>query len=594
LRRLWPEKAESDICVAVLVAGIYPAWLTFAGYAFTTTAFAAAFLASVLSLSYWQPGRAWSIVPHSFLTAFVFWIHPTGGAVALTSILAVGLVAARRGNYAALLLHVAIVACAILIYLKVVHPWMNLAMTPQGYSPNTHYPSLMGQLELLIHPGRLLNFVAMVGGSAANMAVATAGIGVVGILYCLERTASDRFIGTSSSIWILISLSPIAIAALGAISLLGFEQTATDFWIYGRYLEGALLPALAIGVLGFRRGLRNIPVAIAVGLVGLLLALRMPAHAPNNIIDTVGFWPQILWPELSIVFWMIAGAIVVAIAGLLGRFPAFIIFTVVSAVNVYGQTKWHNNLLSFYSAPPALAKMIRDNFPQETCVGFNPKLPDNAQGMQQERYLLYSFYLFNYGYRRMTPVEWSGQCDGPYLTYSLDDEAIKAFPVVAREIASSLYLIQKTNDGAVSTKAVSGVQLFKNRGDYCFLQSCLVSDGFTLAQSSLTGQLSGNTLSTNGRPGFLFFGPYMPMSKGSYVLTISGAFADSEGCVVDVSADTGKSILASSPLAALEIDKNGKRRLHVKLDHDVIDLEIRMQVSASTKLDITGYEFRQE
>ena len=63
--------------------------------------------------------------------------------------LAVALQAWRWRDARPLLLHVAVVAALIFAYQRGIHPWIVASMTPQGYAPEAHYPSLASALKTL-------------------------------------------------------------------------------------------------------------------------------------------------------------------------------------------------------------------------------------------------------------------------------------------------------------------------------------------------------------------------------------------------------------------------------------------------------------
>ena len=90
----------------------------------------------------------------------------------------------------------------------------------------------------------------------------------------------------------MIGAAPIAIIGLGAISFFQWERFQGEFWIFGRYLDGAVLPVLAIGFAVFRPDIRLAAASIFLLAVGLLLAVMVPPGIEHDISDTISFWPQ--------------------------------------------------------------------------------------------------------------------------------------------------------------------------------------------------------------------------------------------------------------------------------------------------------------
>jgi len=245
---------------------------------------------------------------------------------------------------------------------------------------------------------------------------------------------------------LFMGAAPLCIMALGAISFFQWDHFEGDFWIYGRYADGAVLPLLAIGLAVFRANMRFAFISIFLLATGLLLDAMAPSGVEHNIVNTVSFWPQYLIKDPRFLVWMLLGAIAVTAIARFGKRLAIALMVIAFPAAVYHQIVWHDWILSDFSAPSSLVGIVRNNFAPGTCVGFNPSLPADATLFQSERYHLNSFYLFNYGYRRMSPAEWMAQCDGPYLTYDISNlvESGKA-KLVAREVKSNLLLVQKSD-----------------------------------------------------------------------------------------------------------------------------------------------------
>lgn len=449
LRRVLPQAEPSRLLTVTIISALYPTWIISAGYAFATTAFAAVFLASLLALFLWSRDNPFSILPHAALVGYLYWVHPTAAAVAGASVLAVALAAWRWRDARPLLLHVAFVAALILTYQWGVHPWIVASMTPPGYAPEFHYPSLMSALKALFTWHGLTVFVTMVSGQFAYLIVTSFGMALAGLLFCARQTLgapTDRAEAneTMRSVCLLIGLAPIGIIALGAIAFFHWDRFEGGFWIYGRYLDGVILPVLAIGLAVFRPDIRLALTSVFLLATGLLLSWMVPSGVEHDISDTVAFWPQYLIRDSGFLTWMLLGAVAVAAVAQFGRRLAVALMAASLALTIYHQTVWHQWFLTELSAPSPLVETIRRTVPRGTCVGVNPTLPADATLFQATRYRLHSFYLFDYGYRRMSPAEWLAHCDGPYLTYDgLDLARIGTIRRIASDAKSGLLLVQR-------------------------------------------------------------------------------------------------------------------------------------------------------
>jgi hypothetical protein len=453
LRRVLPQTQPSRLLTATIISALYPTWIISTGYAFATTAFATVFLASALALFLWSRDNPLSILPHAALTGYLYWVHPTGAAVAAVSVLAVALGAARWRDPRPPLLHAALVAALILAYQLGVHPWIVASMTPPGYAPEFHYPSLASALKTLFTWHGFGVFVTMAAGQFAYFIVASFGMALAGLLFCLRQTlrtpgdegraAADDNLRT---VYLLIAVAPLGVMALGAIAFFHWDHFEGGFWIYGRYLDGAILPVLAIGLAVFRPDLRFAFASIFVLAAGLVLAAMVPSGIEHDISDTVAFWPQYLSRNAGFFTWMLLGGIAVAAAAKFGQRIVVPLMAASFALSIYHQTIWHHWFLTELSAPSPLVDTIRSTVPRGSCVGINPALPAEATLVQATRYRLHSFYLFDFGYRRMSPNEWLEQCNGPYLTYDVPDlELIGSVRRIGTDAKSGLLLVQRAD-----------------------------------------------------------------------------------------------------------------------------------------------------
>jgi len=124
----------------------------------------------------------------------------------------------------------------------------------------------------------------------------------------------------------------------------------------------------------------------------------------------------------------------------------------------------------------------------------------------------------------------------------------------------------------------------------CIPPYCLKRDGFRALENSLVGVLQDGRLQSNGKAGFLHFGPYASMEKGVYQLTVRGTAEATDSAWVDVASGKGAVIhgrfkLLTVPSGREQILASGR----VKLDSSVDDLEVRVYVGTQDKVALRGY-----
>lgn len=102
------------------------------------------------------------------------------------------------------------------------------------------------------------------------------------------------------------------------------------------------------------------------------------------------------------------------------------------------------------------------------------------------------------------------------------------------------------------------------------------------------GKLEGSKLVSDGRAGYLLFGPYAPIQAGTYTMSMKGS-ADSlpagAKVVIDVASGKGKVIHGSLPANVT----GPLPSFDVTLPENVTDLEVRIQVSKDAKVAVESY-----
>ena len=98
------------------------------------------------------------------------------------------------------------------------------------------------------------------------------------------------------------------------------------------------------------------------------------------------------------------------------------------------------------------------------------------------------------------------------------------------------------------------------------------------------GVADENALVSDGRTGFLAYGPYIPVEAGDYKLVLYGAGVHTDSCWVDITSGGGTVQYAQYPLVPVL----SSQIIHI--DEDVDDLEVRVFVGAGDRVRLEGYE----
>ncbi|WP_213767049.1 glycosyltransferase [Caballeronia sp. dw_19] len=117
-------------------------------------------------------------------------------------------------------------------------------------------------------------------------------------------------------------------------------------------------------------------------------------------------------------------------------------------------------------------------------------------------------------------------------------------------------------------------------------------DANALSRFTQVGEFTGSSLRTDGRSGYLVFGPYADLAAGSYSVTISGFFRHALQAVVDVAGSSGTHQYFVADLSTLV--SGTAARFRFTLAHDVAKVELRIAVGQATDIEISGYQFERE
>jgi len=116
-------------------------------------------------------------------------------------------------------------------------------------------------------------------------------------------------------------------------------------------------------------------------------------------------------------------------------------------------------------------------------------------------------------------------------------------------------------------------------------------DANALSRFMQVGEFTGSSLRTDGRSGYLVFGPYVDLAAGSYSVTISGSFRHAMQALVDVSsAGTQQYFVADLST----VGSGTAARFRFRLAHDVANAELRIAVGQSTDIEISWYQIVRE
>lgn len=610
LRHIFPRHGFWAVFFAVVVSATYPSWISMSGYAFSTSGFVLVYMLSLLALIRVSGNNAFTIIPYSILVGYLYWIHPTGVAVVAASLLVAAGLAWHTRRTAFFLLHSLIAAAMIMAYQSGIHAWLNQIMTPENYSAWDHYGNLSTFLKrCLVSDTFWFQWPVAALGHSSAIIISTFGVVIFAVAESSKKifSSSERIQDRDSdiltnSVLVFMIISILAVILIGSFVLecgiieLGLKRDF-DLWIFGRYSDHVLLPLFATGLMVAWKGRYAVITCVFLFAAGLFLHIvtyETNAVSYINEVNMQGFWPQSVFSNAGFLIWFALGMAGIILAGVLKKnifaFVAMPLFFL-SAMN---QSAWHKSILSHYSNPTGVVDFVRSNFPFGTTIGFDPGQP--PAGPIKERRNLYSYYFFNYDFRRMSPEEWMNGFNGPYLTYTLDEIGDSGkTKIIGREMYSGLFVALKKDEmdkiPADSIIYIDGLYIDETEDGCCLTAGCFSVHGEELTKFSRVGVLRDGEMISNGQSGFLFYGPYVNLKKGHYYLRIEGSYEEPSGAVLDVVSEVGKKKHLEVALADV-VNISETTVLPFSVPSDVDHLEVRLKVSEDTKLSIRGYEIK--
>lgn len=179
--------------------------------------------------------------------------------------------------------------------------------------------------------------------------------------------------------------------------------------------------------------------------------------------------------------------------------------------------------------------------------------------------------------------EFSTLLDGAQPIVSADKQLV-FFPIPAKYSANIL------------PEGLSPAQIMERANfvvEHCMLPECLkLSINENSGIPHQVGILRSNKIITDGRPGFIAFGPQVTMSSGKYLLQIYGTAQNIDGAKIDVISDGGVNILANFEHISSPVSSEILLEKEIQLNEQSKQLEVRIFVNTKTVLDLSGYKLR--
>jgi len=137
--------------------------------------------------------------------------------------------------------------------------------------------------------------------------------------------------------------------------------------------------------------------------------------------------------------------------------------------------------------------------------------------------------------------------------------------------------------------AMSGKTLKKAMSELCLSGLCIKNMMESTNVFTQVGSLNNGIMRSTGKRGFLFFGPYLPIQKGLYKLTVRGEAEQTAGAWLDIVGDKGQVKFFRTEEFNVEQNSGSLISAFVSIPQDIIDLEIRLYVTEASVVSVRDY-----
>lgn len=580
----------------VLLAAAYPAYPIMSGYAYSQPAFVLVFLLSCFTLLRYPRTSYPGQLMFGFLVGFLYWVHPTALAVMVAAaIVGLASVASDLKTLRPALLSVFVAALMIAAYKLLLHPSLMDAMTPEGFEAKKHYPAISEKLLAVLSFSAAVDFLTRFLGQLSYVIVSTLSILTVGLYVfpniLMSKNGKIVSIDINRPFYIFVLFSFIFLLFTVSAFFLKDYGSALNTWFYGRYLEGLLLPILFISLVHRMDRRTNALISLSI-IISFIVLFSFSGFTRTwlNLINISAFWPAILPIYDGVLWWFAAGAIGCALAIAAPRPVQISLLVVLFGLCTAEQINWHRGSFGITSTPSELPEFVRRNLEPGSCIGIGSGPEDRNYFLARERFNLYSYYLYDYRYERMTPERWAATCDGYYLSYQDADELAALGAVqVGMEVKTRLFVYAKSFPKDADRRSYGPYFVQRLPAD--------APDRFALGVSAAeilqfrgVGAFGDDMLQTTGKAGFLFYGPYIHVAPGPLKFKVFGIANDVDGAWIDIASDGGRTIHAKFPVQ----QTNGKIGVladgEFALPKAVRDFEIRLKVHEDSDIQFQHYD----
>lgn len=596
LFKMFPKDSFDKVFLASLFAALYPGFIVMSGYAFATPAFIMFYVLSLLCLkNALDKGGILRWVAFAFFSGYLYWIHPLGIVPCFAAILIILKMANKHGGYAIALTSLISLGMVIL-YHSVFLLFLDNAMGKWGSEQSLHYSATLTELISKLATFRYWErFVSFFLGQVGGLLIGSFGF----VFYIFIRDGKYKYERDVSLQYNDIVLGYMGFIIIGILTVGAFQLatgdpvTRGDFYIYGRYVEMSIMPALGAGFLCFRKNWKNVFIPLFLFVVGVFLDAVAQDALYFNEINIVAFWPRVFLMGESFFAWFLLAAFVISLLSSFDRSVIVIFSFFIFILPLIYQFGFHYYKINYHANPSGLVEYIRLNYKPGATVYFDDiKSRRGDMGDHHEMPNIYIYYLYDYKLQLMSFEGWQKIGKGPFIT-SYDYSSVKdsTIFVVGRNIKNSFIVYDdKTRIDKPLTSGNDNFVYAHSPLEVAKLMSTLyVGDSTTFKRFNRIGVIRKNELYTSGEGGLLLSGPRIKLAKGKYEVTLKVNALNTQNSYVDITFDKGIEVVKKIKMQ----DYSNEGRVDIDIPFElysaVSDLEVKVFVDSTDSLSISEY-----
>jgi len=440
IRQMFAGEPKWKVLLGISVAAVYPAWMVFSSFAMSENVFIPVFVLAALCCLRVARQGGWLWIAWAACNGFLCIVHPRAIVVVAAALVVGSFLAAQRREWRWFLAHLGVVAVLVAFDALALEPWLIRRLTPGSFPPDLNYPSLSDMMQPLLSAERRVDLAARIGSHLAYLLMGSIWLAWFATLETVRRVNKDvraRVVNADTAAMAFIVLALLGTLFLSALHFSSYDSKQLDHWMYGRYVEGTLLPVLAIGFLT-ATGRAFIPGAIIAIFLTWVFSTTQHTLLINNF-NVSALWQVFLIKSWPVVWWCAAAAAIGLVAytlpSVMLRAMALASAFLLTAGLVY--LDYLSLCYEIYARRHYISEYVRSHFgPATTCVGLEP-VSDSR--LTIDTLAKYGTHLFAYGLRRTTFDEWSATCNGPLISWSRDlDRRYPGIHLAAAELRNTL------------------------------------------------------------------------------------------------------------------------------------------------------------